>query len=83
MFSMMGGGVSEGYIVAHMKNALRLPTAHAEWNIQPAVDRLRSSLGETNYQFLKALAEAVNDASAMPHLDEFSQWRNAPECASD
>jgi len=40
------------------------------------LDHLRSRLGETNYQFLKALAEALSDAKSIPHLDEF------PSCAT-
>ncbi len=31
----------------------------------------RERLGETNYQFLKTLAEALSDTNSMPHLDEF------------
>ena len=41
------------------------------------LDHLGPRLGETNYQFLKALADAISDANAMPRLDEFPQWRNA------
>jgi len=54
-----------------------------EWTIQPLLDHLRSRLDETNYQFLKALAEALNDAEAMPHLDEYPLWRDAPAAVSD
>jgi hypothetical protein len=41
------------------------------------LDRLRPRLGETNYQFLEALAEALSDSRAMPRLEEFPEWRNA------
>ena len=70
-------------IVRQIKAALGAPDAHLEWTIQPMLDHLRSRLGETNYQFLKALAEALSDAKAMPHLDEFPLWRNAAATTSD
>jgi hypothetical protein len=70
-------------IVGEIKAALLKPDAYLEWTIQPMLDRLRSQLGETNYQFLKALAEALNDAKAMPQLDEFAQWRDATAPKSD
>jgi hypothetical protein len=40
-------------------------------------------LGETNYEFLKALAEALSNANALPHLNESPQWRNAAAATSD
>jgi hypothetical protein len=70
-------------IVGQIKAALRSPDAHLDWAIQPMLDHLRSRLGETNYQFLKALAEALSHANAMPHLDELPQWRNAMAATSD
>ena len=47
------------------------------------LDHLRSRLRETNYHFLKALAEALSDANAMIRLDEFPQWRSAAAASSD
>ena len=70
-------------IVGQIKAALRSPDAHLEWTIQPLVDHLQSRLGETNYQFLTALARALSGANAMPQLDEFPQWRNAAPATSD
>jgi predicted Zn-dependent protease len=64
-------------IVGQIKAALRAPDAHLEWAIQPVLDHLRPRLGETNYQFLTALARALSSATAIPHLDEFPQWRDA------
>ncbi len=69
--------------VGQIKAALRAPAAHLDWTTQPMLDHLRSRLGETNYEFLKALAEALSDAKAMPCLDEFPQWRNAAAAKSD
>jgi hypothetical protein len=57
--------------------------AHLGWTIQPMLDHLRSQLGETNFQFLKALAEALSNAKAMPLLDQFSQWRNSATATSN
>jgi hypothetical protein len=37
------------------------------------LDHLRPRLGEVNYEFLKALANALSDSSAMPRLDGFPQ----------
>jgi Tfp pilus assembly protein PilF len=70
-------------IVGQIKTALQVPAAHLEWAIQPVLDHLRQQLGETNYQFLKAMAEALNDAKAMPRLDEFPQWHNAAGATLD
>jgi hypothetical protein len=38
------------------------------------LDHLRPRLGETNYEFLKVLADALSDESAMPSLRGFPQW---------
>jgi tetratricopeptide (TPR) repeat protein len=70
-------------IVGHIKAALAGTGVNMEWTIQLVLDHLRSRLGETNYPFLKAVAEALNDAKAIPHLDEFPQWRNAAAATSD
>lgn len=70
-------------VVGQIKVALRAPDAHLEWTIQPMLDHLRSRLSETNYQFLKALAEALNDPKAMPRLEEYPLWRNATAATSD
>lgn len=64
--------------IGQIKAALYGPDAHLDWTIQPVLDHLRPRLGETNYEFLKALAEALSCASAMPHLETFTQWRDAP-----
>ncbi len=69
-------------VIGKIKAALRAPDAHLEWTIQPVLDHLRSRLGERNYQFLRALAEALNDPKAMPHLDEYPLWRNAAAAAT-
>jgi hypothetical protein len=69
--------------VGQIKAALRAPGAHLDWTIQPMLDHLHSRFGETNHQFLKALAEALSDPNAMPYLDEFPQWRNAAAASSD
>jgi tetratricopeptide (TPR) repeat protein len=70
-------------IIGQIKAALRSLDAHLEWTIQPLLDHLRPQLGETNHQFLKAIAEALNDTKAMPHLDEFPQWHNAAAATLD
>jgi len=70
-------------LIGQIKTALLTPAAHLDWTIQPMLDHLNSRLGETNYQFLKALAEALSDAKAMPHLDEFPQWSTATTGTSD
>jgi proteasome accessory factor A len=69
-------------IVARIRAALCESAAHLDWTILPMLDHLRPRLGDTNYTFLKALAEALSDASALPDLDEFPQWRNAAPAAA-
>jgi hypothetical protein len=61
-------------VAAQMKAALRETSAHSEWTIQPMLDYLRPRLGESNFHFLKALAEALSSARAIPRIDEFPQW---------
>jgi len=70
-------------VVGQIKAALRAPAAHLDWTIQPMLDHVRSRLNETNYQFLKALSEALSDAEAMPRLDEFPQWQEATAATSE
>jgi proteasome accessory factor A len=69
-------------VVGQIKAALRAPDAHLDWTILPMLDHLRPRLGETNHQFLKALSEALSDATAMPRLDDFPQWHDAVAAAS-
>jgi WD40 repeat protein len=76
VFSMLDAD-DTATIVGQIKAALSAPDAHLEWTIQPLLDHLSSRLGETNYQFLKAVAEALSDANAMLRLDDFSEWRDA------
>jgi hypothetical protein len=81
VFAMLDGaelnGAEIAAIVARIRAALSEPAAHLDWTILPMLDHLRPRLGEANYQFLRALAEALSDASALPDLDEFPLWRNA------
>jgi proteasome accessory factor A len=75
-------GVDFTALVARIRTALDAPGSHNDWTIVPMIDHLRSRLGETNYLFLKALAEALSDDRAMPRLDGFPQWRDAVAVAS-
>lgn len=81
LFAMFdGAGITS--IVKQIREALRVPGADLEWTILPMLDHLRSRLGEKNYPFLKALGEALNDAAALPRLNEFSEWRDAQGAAA-
>jgi hypothetical protein len=82
VFAMFDGAAITP-IVREIRATLRDPDAHLDWTIQPMLDHLRQRLGETNYRFLKALAEALCDRVAMPRLDEFPQWRDAAAATSD
>jgi len=64
-------------IVGRIKTALRQPDPHLDWTIQPMLDHLRPRLGETNHEFLQALAEALSDTAALPCMNEFPQWCDA------
>lgn len=76
-------GATIAPIIGQIRAALGQPDAHEDWTIQPMLDHLRPRLGETNYQFLNALGEALSDATALPRLNEFSQWRDAVAATSD
>jgi hypothetical protein len=80
-FAMLDGaelnGAEIAAIVARIRAALFEPAAHLDWTILPMLDHLRARLGEANYTFLKALAEALSDASALTGLDDIPLWRNA------
>jgi hypothetical protein len=69
--------------IQQIRAALSTPLAHADWTIRPLLDHLRPRVGEPNYQFLKALSEALSSANAMPRLDQFPQWRDAAGAAAD
>ncbi len=64
-------------LVGKIKGALNGPGAHLDWTILPMLNHLRSRLGETNYEFLEALAEALCLFTGMPRLNDFQQWREA------
>jgi hypothetical protein len=66
-------GVAITGIVGQIRAGLRGEDAHLDWTIRPMLDHLRPRLGEVNYEFLKALANALSDSSAMPRLDGFPQ----------
>lgn len=69
--------VDMGATLATLKTALNAPDAHLDWTILPMLDHLRPRFGEADYRFLKALANALSDESAMPDLNGFSQWTYA------
>jgi hypothetical protein len=70
-------GAEFATLVAQIRASLDQPGSHNDWTILPMLDYLRTRLGEANYLFLKALAEALSDESAMLGLDEFTMWHNA------
>jgi tetratricopeptide (TPR) repeat protein len=82
VFKMLDAGDTAA-TVGQIKAALRAPDAHLEWAIQLVLDHLRGQLGEPNHQFLTALARALSSATAIPHLDEFPQWRTASAATPD
>jgi hypothetical protein len=73
----MFDGASLTTIVGQIKAALGAPGGQMDWTIQPMLAHLRARFAETNYQFLKALAEALSDTEAEPRLNAFPQWRDA------
>ncbi|MGD0786796.1 MAG: proteasome accessory factor PafA2 family protein [Terracidiphilus sp.] len=75
-------GTAIGGIVGQIRAALHGEDAHLDWTILPMLDHLRPRLGEANYEFLKALAHALSDSSAMRRLDEFPQWLSAVAAAA-
>ncbi len=82
LFTMFdGAGIT--HIVRDIQLALGVPGADHDWTILPMLDHLRPRLGETNYQFLKALGEALSDAAALPRLSAFAQWRDAEAASFD
>jgi hypothetical protein len=74
-------GADGNLVIGQIKAALRAPGASLDWTIQPVIDHLRTRLGETNYRFMKALAEALSDAAALVHLHDHPLWRDGAEPA--
>jgi hypothetical protein len=70
-------------IVGQIKGTLNRPGAHLDWAVLPILNHLRPQLGRTNFQFMRALAAALSDASALPRLEDFPLWRNAAANTSD
>ena len=75
-------GVAITAIVGQIREALHGEDAHLDWTIRPMLDRLRPRLGDANYEFLKALADALSDSRAMRRLDGFPQWVSAVAAAA-
>jgi proteasome accessory factor A len=82
LFAMLDG-VAVAPLIRRVRAALCGPQAHMDWTIQPMLDHLRPQLGETNYQFLSALAKALSAESGLPDLDVFPQWQEAAAPAAD
>lgn len=68
-------------LLGELGAALNSSSPHETWTILPVLDKVRVRLGESNYEFLKALAEALSDASGMPRLEGFAQWRERARAA--
>lgn len=64
-------------LIAQIKARLISESAHLDWIILPMLDHLRPSLGEPDYEFLKALAEALSDSRNLRQLEAYPQWINA------
>jgi len=76
VFAMLDGNAFTEF-VEQLKEVLSGGRAHLDWRIQPVVMRVRTRVGEPNYQFLKALAAALCDASDLAGLERYPQWRDA------
>lgn len=70
-------------MVGQIKSILNGPSAHMDWTVLPMLNRLRPQLGRTNFQFMRALAAALSDASALSRLEDFPAWRDAAATAFD
>ena len=77
MFAMLDGTDSTA-VARQMRAALLEPGAGMEWTIQPMLDHLRPRMGESNFKFLKALANALSYSGGTANLDGFPQWRSEP-----
>ena len=65
-------------LIGQVKSVLVRRAAHSEWTIRPMLDHLQPRL-EPNYTFLRALADALSNPSAMSRLSDFPCWVDAPE----
>ena len=75
----MQDGTEFSALMGQMKSVLLRLSAHSDWTIRPMLDHLQPRLGEPNYTFLRALADALSNPSAMSRLNDFPQWVDAPE----
>lgn len=77
LFAMLDGAEFSA-VVGQIKSVLRRSAAQSEWTVRPMLDHLQARLGEPNYSFLRALADALSNPSAAPRLNDFPQWVDAP-----
>ncbi|MGB9032306.1 MAG: proteasome accessory factor PafA2 family protein [Acidobacteriaceae bacterium] len=80
LFAMQDGAEFSAPL-GQIKSVLHRFSAHSDWTIRPMLDHLRPRLGEPNYTFLRALADALSNPSAVPRLNDFPQWVDAPEAS--
>ena len=64
-------------VIEHIRAALYDSDCHLDWTIHPMLDHLQTRLGEDDFPFLGALADALSNRADMSRLEEFAQWRNA------
>ncbi len=77
LFAMLDGAEFSA-VVGQVKSVLCGSAAHSDWTVRPMLDHLQPRLGEPNYNFLRALADALSSPSAMSRLNDFPQWVDAP-----
>ncbi len=64
-------------ILGRLKTALSRKGSHMEWTMDPVLAHLQPRLPAERYQLVAALVAALNDATNLPALEQFSAWRDA------
>jgi len=74
-FAMLDG-IDLANIVGLLRSALSEHFSTMDWTVHPMLESLRSRLGETNYEFLSALAKVLSGTEQASTLDRYPQWRS-------
>ncbi len=76
LFALLDGADS-GALLRELRRELARPEAFQEWDIERMLQHVKPRLAAHAFDFLHALAAAINDRAAMAKLEAFPEWRQS------
>ena len=74
VFALLNG-TAPREALQNLRTELLRPDAFQEWDLKRLLDHLKPRLAPEAYELIEALSAAINDRSAMPHLETLHAWR--------